>query len=214
MERLKEQLLEFDTVIWDWNGTLLDDAHLCVEIVNGILHRYNLPSLSLTEYRRKFDFPVRKYYDSIGLTEDRVAFDVVSEEFVSTYRTRFPEVELHRGTVQLLQDLQAAEVSQAVLSASHKTELAIQIASHGLESYFGWVQGLDDILAAGKVEAGRTLLKKSGVDPGKAVLVGDTLHDLEVGRALGLKQVLLLDHGHHCSERLSREHTHVIRLRS
>ena len=26
-------------VIWDWNGTLLDDAWLCVEVLNGLLAR-------------------------------------------------------------------------------------------------------------------------------------------------------------------------------
>ena len=34
-------LQKYRHIIWDWNGTLLDDAWLCVEILNEILRRRN-----------------------------------------------------------------------------------------------------------------------------------------------------------------------------
>lgn len=46
-------------VIWDWNGTIFDDAERCVEIANGMLSRRELPVLSLDQYRETFRFPIR-----------------------------------------------------------------------------------------------------------------------------------------------------------
>ena len=52
MERTKH-------VIWDWNGTLLDDAVLCVEVMNVVLARRKLPPLTAERYADRFRFPVR-----------------------------------------------------------------------------------------------------------------------------------------------------------
>ena len=52
----------FDHVIWDWNGTLLDDAWLCVDVMNGMLCRRALPVLTPAKYEESFDFPVLDFY--------------------------------------------------------------------------------------------------------------------------------------------------------
>ena len=41
------KLTAYAHVIWDWNGTLLDDAWLCVDVMNGVLRAHDLPK-SLT----------------------------------------------------------------------------------------------------------------------------------------------------------------------
>ena len=56
------RLRTYRHLIWDWNGTLLDDAWLCREIMNGQLRRRGLPELSAERYEQIFDFPVEKYY--------------------------------------------------------------------------------------------------------------------------------------------------------
>ena len=46
------------TVIWDWNGTLLDDAPVCVAAINDMLRERSLPQLSAERYQEIFCFPV------------------------------------------------------------------------------------------------------------------------------------------------------------
>ena len=36
-------LKKYTNIIWDWNGTLLDDAWLCVDVMNGMLKEHGLP---------------------------------------------------------------------------------------------------------------------------------------------------------------------------
>ena len=38
-------------VIWDFNGTILDDIALCLSIINTMLAKRNLSQLTLTDYR-------------------------------------------------------------------------------------------------------------------------------------------------------------------
>ena len=61
-------------VVWDWNGTLVDDAKLCVDIVNGILSEHMMPAVSLEFYRDHFSFPVSSYYEKIGLPTREIPF--------------------------------------------------------------------------------------------------------------------------------------------
>ena len=57
------KMKKYETVIWDWNGTLLDDVTLSLSIVNELLLEHNIPILTRERYREIFDFPVRLYYN-------------------------------------------------------------------------------------------------------------------------------------------------------
>jgi len=48
----------YQTVIWDWNGTLLNDVDGVVQINNQLFPRWGLPPFESVEaYRRVFGFP-------------------------------------------------------------------------------------------------------------------------------------------------------------
>ncbi len=59
MEKVKQ-------LIWDWNGTLLDDVRMCVNVMNVLLDKYALPELTCEKYKQVFDFPVKDYYANLG----------------------------------------------------------------------------------------------------------------------------------------------------
>ena len=54
--------MNYKHIIWDYNGTLLNDVKLCVTIINEMLKARNLPVMSIERYRKLFDFPVKDYY--------------------------------------------------------------------------------------------------------------------------------------------------------
>lgn len=72
-------------VIWDWNGTLLDDAELCVEVMNDVLTRRQLAPLTAETYAAAFRFPVREYYRELGFDFERETFEVIGTEFIAGY---------------------------------------------------------------------------------------------------------------------------------
>ncbi|HTB62006.1 MAG TPA: HAD family hydrolase [Opitutales bacterium] len=191
-------------VIWDWNGTLLDDAWLCVEILNGLLREADLPRLTVDEYRADFSFPVIGFYERRGFNFHTHSFDDVSQRYISAYNQRRYECQLQPGTHAALARLRDAGLEQSVLSAYHEDTLREAVTHYGLAQFFTRMSGLDNIRADGKVARGHAHLRALELHtaPHTVVLIGDTAHDHEVAAALGA-DCLLLHHGHMQPERLA-----------
>jgi phosphoglycolate phosphatase len=195
-------------VIWDWNGTLLDDLDLCVTAMNAMLDRRGLPLLDRARYHAVFDFPVRTYYERLGLDVAGSQFELLSAEFIAAYEAGRLGTRLQPDVAAVLTAVEAAGLTQSILSAYHQTTLREIVAHFGLAEHFIRLTGLDNIHAHGKVELGRAWLKELGLPRSEVLLVGDTLHDLEVAQDLGVDCVLVA-HGHHSAERLRAAHHSV-----
>lgn len=192
---------DYEYVIWDWNGTLLDDQWLALEVANGMLRRRGLPEMDAHRYREIFDFPVEHYYRRAGFDFSVEPFSVLADEFIGAFNARLTECPLHRGVEDILRALQGRAVTQLVLSASRETSLRDAVAHHGLDTYFAALHGLDNHLAVSKADVGRDLIARHGMEPGLAVMVGDTVHDAEVAREMGVDCILIAS-GHHSRARL------------
>jgi len=64
-----------ETIIWDWNGTLLNDVDICVESINILLSERGHKPLSKSLYREIFTFPVKAYYELAGFDFTNESFD-------------------------------------------------------------------------------------------------------------------------------------------
>jgi len=196
-------------IIWDWNGTLLDDLDYCVGIMNTILQRRGLPGLDRVRYHAVFDFPVRDYYARLGFDPAKDSFEALSEEFISAYDAHRLECPLQSDSRRILAAVQAAGLTQSILSA-YRHETLLDVVGHfGLTPHFIHLAGLDNIYAHSKAELGRAQVAKLGLPPRNILLIGDTLHDLDVARQLGVDCVLVAA-GHHPAEKLRRHHDRVL----
>ena len=202
------RLEDYRHVIWDWNGTLLDDLDLCVEAVNGLLARRGLPALDRVRYRAIFDFPVRDYYRRLGLPVDDASFHALSVEFIGAYEARRLEPGLQPGAADVLAAIARRGLTQSILSAYHRDSLRVVVRHHGVDTHFTALHGLDNIYAQSKVALGRACLAALALPPPEVLLIGDTLHDLHVARELGVACALVA-HGHHATERLRAATEHV-----
>lgn len=197
-------------VIWDWNGTLVDDIWLCLAVLNDLTAARGLPAVTREQYLQGFNFPVRTFYEQLGFDFVAEPFETVSTQFVEGYYAQHRRCGLHTGAEAVLQQLHAAGLGQSILSAAHQDHLEPYVKHYGLERYFSGIYGIDSIHAPGKVEQGLACRQRLGL-PGEAVLyIGDTLHDFEVAEAMGVRS-LLIAHGHHSYERLAGSGTPVVR---
>ena len=187
--------------IWDWNGTLLDDARYAVGVMNTITAECALPELDLERYRSIFGFPVRDYYDQLGFEEHHPDFETVATQFIERYEARVRECDLQVGARSTLEELSGRGVVQTLLSAAEQDSLRRQVVRHELDRYFSAVLGLDNHYAMGKMDIGKAWLDSSGTDPRECVLIGDTVHDFEVAQELGVACVLVC-RGHQSKQRL------------
>ncbi len=188
-------------VIWDWNGTLLDDAWLCIEVMNALLAPRGLPPLDPARYQSLFGFPVRDYYLRLGFDFARDPFEKVGTDFIDGYAARQHECKLQPHATRVLEALSALGIGCSVLSASQESRLVAQAEHLSVRSRFQRLLGLGDHFAGGKLELGRRHVRELGLAPQAILLVGDTDHDFEVAREVGVGCVLVPS-GHQSRERL------------
>lgn len=193
-------LSNFKNFIWDWNGTLLDDADACVEIMNLLLAEASLPPLTKDKYLHVFTFPVYDYYIKLGFPAD--SFQEMSFRYIRKYEQLRPTLSLHPNASELLQKLSASGGNQAVLSAYSITPLKEALRERNILGLFVEVAGLDNIYAQSKLEIGKNMMEKLNWAPSETLLIGDTIHDYEVARELGAKCAMVA-HGHNHHSRLS-----------
>ena len=187
-------------VLWDWNGTLLDDLAYAIGVRNRTFPAFGLPRIgSVAEYHRQFTFPVRRYYERAGVTDE--TFVAVAHAWMAEYVRGFGTVPLHVDAAEALARFAAAGVRQAVLSATRRDMLESQIARFPIRAYFTDVLGLSDIYARSKEAVGLDYLARCGVPAASTLMIGDTLHDAEVARAMGTGCVLVA-RGHQSRETL------------
>ncbi len=209
MNKLTKHFESKQHVIWDWNGTLLDDVDLCVDVINGLLQRHSLPRITKDAYRKKFRFPIVEYYKTIGFDLELTPFEGLAAEFISDYADAVPTCLLFEGAAELLGSLKEGGKSCSILSAAKEYELKQLTKHHGIHDRFEHIYGLSDHYAVSKIERGHELIHQLGLPKEKLIIVGDTDHDIEVARALGVDLVLLGD-GHQEYERLSPLHPETL----
>lgn len=192
-------------VLWDWNGTLLDDTKAAVAALNGMLARRGLDPIGLPFYREHFAFPVRPFYERIGFVLANEDWDALAREYHAAYAAE-PKA-LNVQALEAVRSLQSAGIGQSVISALRQDLLDQATVETGVAPYMDRICGTDNLDGASKLDRARELMRDlmcrpKAVRAEEVVLIGDALHDKEVADALGVRCVLC-GQGSHAQHRLA-----------
>ena len=198
----------FRHIIWDWNGTLLDDTQAGVNAVNAMLAARSLPQLDVPTYRDLFGFPVRDFYRTVGFQLETEDWDAMAREFHDNFLAD-TTLRLHAEAPRALASLKAAGIGQSVLSASEQSILTAMLEDYGVSRFFDHICGVDNLYGHSKLELGKSLLARLGLAPDSVLLIGDSLHDHEVATALNAR-CLLIAQGHQSHARLAQSGAPVL----
>lgn len=188
-------------LIWDWNGTLLNDAWLCVDIINSILEELGMERVTAERYAQIFGFPLEEYCRKLGFDLERESYEELSDRFMEVYEQRRLECRLQDGALELLSEVREKGIEQSLLSAYRQDTLKELVDFFRLGEYFQAVVGVDNHYGNGKVERGRQRIAEMEHKGEEILLIGDTLHDLEVAVAMGV-DCALVPSGHQHVDRL------------
>lgn len=183
-----------DYVIWDFNGTILDDVQTGIDSVNLLLRKRQLPEIPDADfYRNVFGFPIRDYYQRLGFDFAKEPYEDVAVEWVEAYLRNVPEAPLCPGVLQTLEFFRQHNIPQIILSATKLEMLEKQLRQLGIRDYFEEVMGLDNIYATSKARlAEEWAVRHPGA---KTILLGDTIHDYEVAKLMDAT-CILVEGGH------------------
>lgn len=191
-----------DWIVWDWNGTLLNDTAAALAAFNVQLTRRGLEPIDLAFYRAHFAFPVKPFYARCGIDLEHEDWDAIAREYHASYARE--EKLLNDEAIAALEMVKRADVRQCILSALRQDLLDAAIDSFGIRNYFEFAYGVDNLDGASKLARAHDLLtriKDCSTSSPSLVFIGDALHDKEVADALGARTVLCAQGGH-AAERL------------
>jgi len=193
-------------ILWDWNGTLLDDTQAALDTLNLMLAKRGGAAIEMPFYRDHFAFPVRPFYERIGMDISDEDWDALAQEYHDIYAEQ-PKA-LNRETFAALEAVKAAGARQSIISALRQDLLDDATAELGVAPYMECIYGVDNLDGASKLDRALELMTaitrqaKDG-EPPDVVMIGDALHDKEVADALGVRCVLC-GQGSHAAWRLAR----------
>ena len=184
-----------DAIIYDWNGTLIDDVSACHSILNRLLVRYGRSPVSFDAYRDAFTFPVIEYYKRVGFELDKYTFEEVASHFMPMYDESYPKCNLYDGVRKTLLWAKEMGIKQYLLSATQIDSLIEQTDYFGITNYFDKIVGTDNFHGKSKIDEGKSLVEEENLSSKHFVLIGDTDYDSKVASILG-GEAMLVDFGH------------------
>jgi phosphoglycolate phosphatase len=183
-------------IIWDWNGTLINDVDISIDSMNTLLKRCGYERLlSEAEYKKIFSIPVIDYYKKVGFDFKKHPFELVGQEFIDIYNSNFYRAELQKNTIEVLSEIKKAGLNQIVISAREHNALYNDLRLHNICDFFDEILGISDNYAAGKEALFEKYLSENQYDDKKFFLIGDTFHDFHIARKFQLNFVHF-SHGH------------------
>jgi len=190
-------------IIWDWNGTLLDDRRFCIKTMNGVLRRRDMKEMTEKWFLENFTFPVKDYYIKLGFDFDKEPFSVSGSEFIHDYKQHHHEPNLHSQSVKVLEFFKDRGLTQSLLSAASQDMLDDILQYHDIRKYFMKIIGQDNHYAYGKEIVGKAWVDELHYGPHEVLFIGDTPHDYEVACYIGADCVLVAN-GHVSIARLKQ----------
>ena len=194
--------MKYKHIIWDWNGTLVNDLTLCVDLLNVSLEKRGLPLISENLYKQKFLFPIKKFYETVGFDFSKENFESTNEEFHSGYEANFKKLALQPYAVKTISSFKDLGITQSILSATTQRKLNTQVNFFEISRFFDNVVGISNTPSGyGKEFEGQELLRSVNISLKDTIIIGDSMLDFNVSKALGI-DCALVSNGHNNIERL------------
>ncbi|MBR0113283.1 MAG: HAD family hydrolase [Clostridia bacterium] len=191
--------MDYRYILWDWNGTLLDDVSASLASVNDMLASRQMPPLDLTRYRDCIGVPIVKFYERVFDLENEDYAEIL-RQYNEGYLYHLKDCSLAQGSLSLLQRFRQAGCGQVIVSSSQCDQLCENVEKYGVGGYFDAVLGAGDYFATSKIDRARAYLDSH--ESGKALVIGDLEHDAAMADELGA-DCILITYGHEKYSRLA-----------
>jgi phosphoglycolate phosphatase len=183
------------TLVFDWNGTLLDDTEAILQTMNVILNRFGQSSIDIQTFREECDLPFALLYRKCGMSADNVeaANSDGSALFHDTYEPLADRAPLREGARDILKAAHRHGIHTVILSNHIVEPIRVQLRRLGIEEYVSEVLAFESratqYKSIGKGERLRLYMQANGLQPETTVIIGDMPVETEIARTLGLTGV-------------------------
>lgn len=184
---------EIKHIVWDWNGTILDDNHVMLDSVNEVCRHYGRPEINMETWRDALCRPLWRCYGKI--LERELTWDDwsnIEQIYHDAYRKYIAQCRLAVDAHGILDSAKNSGFSQSLLSMGFHDDVTAQIDRFSIQDFFVRIDGVLDPVAGGKkAEYLATHLERMNMPPEHCVVVGDVVDDADAAHRVGAECVLV-----------------------
>jgi len=202
---------DYDAYLFDWDGTLARTVEIWL---SEIAKQYVAFGMAISEADNARDFGNLKAPLKYGLAVERLS--EFQEGINAAVKVRLPQVPLYDDADAMLRALKAKGKKLALVTTSLRHNLDVVMGTHGVEELFDAIITSEDVKKhKPDPESIELALARMGIPKERAIMLGDTAHDLLAAKNAGIASALFYPEAHsvmHDLEYLqSHNPTHVIR---
>ncbi|MGZ5032833.1 MAG: HAD family hydrolase [Usitatibacter sp.] len=194
--------MNYDLVIFDWDGTLMDSPRLIATSLMAACRDVGVPEPTEREALFVIGLNMADTFNRVVPTLDEEGRRKLAERYRHHFLAREHEAPLYDGVREMLADLHGRGRRMAVATGKARRGLERALDLSGLRPWFEATRCADEGFAKPHPGMLLMLLETTGVEPRRALMVGDTTHDLELAANAGV-DALAVSYGAHHDELLS-----------
>lgn len=176
-------------IIWDFNGTVLDDVDTSVAAVNAMLRLRGLPPTDKETYVRTLVMPLKKYYDTVGIHNADI--HTLSIEFRSHSIENAHLSKIFDDFIPTIECAKSRNIKNVLMSSLYEKYLFSEIEKYNIGGYFDDIFGMKDTGVGSKFECAKNYIQNSAISPQDVLFIGDLTSDYEISKKLGCKCILV-----------------------
>ncbi len=173
-----KKIMKIKNIIFDWAGVINDSIHNVYNVAMLVFEHYGVKRLTLDEFRESWDQPYMVFYEKFipGITLEEETKIYKREIMKCPPNIPFP------GSIEMLHFLKDSGKNMIIYSGDIKETIFEEIKRFGAENIFSEVN--HDV--HDKFQFVEEILKRNEFDRSKTIFIGDTTHEIEVGKKAGI----------------------------
>lgn len=192
----------FDLLIFDWDGTLMDSAGVIAACIQAASRDMGLPTPTHAEASHIIGLGLREALERLFPDLSEAAHPELAGHYRRHYLSQDAEIPLFDGARELIAELHAGGHLLAVATGKARRGLDRAFEHSGLAPYFHASRTADETFSKPHPAMIEELLDELMIAPERALMIGDTSHDLEMARNAGIVS-LAAGYGAHPPESLA-----------
>ncbi|MEI6860571.1 MAG: HAD-IIIA family hydrolase [Shewanella sp.] len=194
----------YELVIFDWDGTLMDSVGKIVACMQQSALSLNIPIPTEQAVRDiiglSMDEALRILYPNSSIELQTEMKGVYRQQYMELNQTPSP---LFDGIEQMLTSLNEQGFKLAVATGKARAGLNRVLTATNLGPYFVATRCADEAASKPSPDMILQLLNELNISPNNAVMIGDSIHDLNMANNAGI-HAIGVDYGAHNKDRLSQ----------
>lgn len=194
----------FELIVFDWDGTLLDSAPAIVASIKAACVDLGIAPPSDDRARYVIGLGLRDAMEHALPELDPADYPRLAERYRHHYLSRDERLTLFEGAESLLLNLRDSGYRLGVATGKTRVGLDRALRFSGLQGFFHSTRCADECPPKPHPAMLLDLLGEFDVEPMRALMVGDTTHDMRMAREAGVPR-LAVTFGAHSREALISE---------